>query len=313
MDSSEKTAASVIGPGLLVAFVKSTRPKQWTKNLLVFMAFFFTIDQEWDLAEIETGVRFFAKSAIAFVLFSALSGAVYLVNDIVDVEKDRQHPRKRFRPIASGKLPVPLAQVGAAILAVAGLAVAYALEPLLGLVAALYLTTMLFYSFMLKKIVLLDVFSIAAGFILRAVAGAAVLQVPISPWLYICTGLGALFIALSKRRSELALAGEDAAKQRDILNTYSVPLLDQFVAVVAPATVVSYALYTVTSENLPENDAMLLTVPFVVYGLFRYMFLVHRKGLGEAPEDILITDVPLIISIVLWLATAATVLVVFRG
>lgn len=313
MESPEKTAWSAIRPGFLIAFVLSTRPKQWTKNLLVFMAFFFTIDQGWDFAEIETGARFFAKSAIAFVLFSALSGAVYLVNDIIDVERDRQHPKKRFRPIASGKLPFWGAQVGAAVLVIPSLAVAYALEPLYGLVAVLYLVTMLLYSFMLKNIVLLDVFSISAGFILRAVAGAAVLQVPISPWLYICTGLGALFIALSKRRSELALAGEDASKQRDILNSYTVPLLDQFIGVVAPATVVAYALYTVTSENLPDNHAMLLTVPFVVYGLFRYMFLVHRKGLGEAPEDVLLTDAPLIVSIVLWLTTAATVLVVFRG
>ena len=158
-----------------------------------------------------------------------------------------------------------------------------------------------------------DVFAISAGFVFRAVAGAAVLQVPISPWLYICTGLGALFIALSKRRCELTLAGDAAASRRDTLDWYTQSLLDQLIAVVATSVVLTYGLYTFTAENLPDNHSMMVTIPFVVYAIFRYMYLVHTRHLGENPEDIVLTDVPLMITIVLWLATAAAILVVYRG
>ena len=172
---------------------------------------------------------------------------------------------------------------------------------------------MMVYTTALKRLILLDVFAISAGFVLRAVAGAAVLQVPISPWLYICTGLGALFIALAKRRSELVSAGEHAGSQRDTLEWYTPSLLDQLMVVVATSVMLTYSLYSFTAGSLPENHAMMFTIPFVVYGVFRYLYLVHVKNLGESPEDILITDLPLIATIVLWLATAATILVIFRG
>jgi 4-hydroxybenzoate polyprenyltransferase len=295
------------------ALLLSARPKQWTKNLIIFFALFFTVNERWDLGDPGVALSMLGKTTLAFGLFSALSGAVYLVNDIFDVENDRRHPRKRHRPIASGELPIPVGWAGAAGLMALSIGLSFVLERHFGWVALGYLALMLAYSLVLKRIVLLDVFTISGGFVLRAVAGAAVLQVPISPWLYICTGLGALMIALSKRRSELALGGDDAGRQRDTLDKYTTSLLDQFIAIVAPSTLLAYTLYTFTAPNLPENHAMMLTIPFVVYGLFRYVFLVHARDLGESPEDILITDVPLIVSIALWLATAATVLLVFRG
>ena len=306
MKASSKT-------GLPAAFILSMRPKQWSKNLLVFMALFFTVEQAWDPTNIETAVRLFTRTAAAFLLFSALSGVVYIVNDLMDRDEDLRHPKKRHRPIASGKIPLPLARVAAVVIGVPALAASYLLEPLFGLITLGYLAAMLLYSFGLKKIVLIDVFIISAGFIFRAVAGAVVIDSPISPWLYICTGFAAVFVVLSKRRSELAVAGAQAQEQRGILAAYTLPLLDQLITVAASAALVSYTLYTVASENLPDNHAMLLTVPFVVYGLFRYMYLVQHGDLGETPEDIIMTDVPLIIAIVLWLATAGAVLIIFRG
>lgn len=305
MQSSVKTS-------LPAAFILSMRPKQWTKNLLIFMALFFTINQAGDVAELGAGLRLLAKAGIAFILFCLLSGVAYVVNDILDRENDRIHPTKRFRPIASGNLSTPVALVVSSTIGVLAIAASYVLEPLFGLVAMLYLAALLLYSFYFKRIPIVDVLSISAGFIMRAVAGAVVLQLPISPWLYICTGFGALFVALAKRRSELAFAGEQASKQRDSLGAYTLPILDQLISIVTPAAIVSYTLYTVTADNLPDNYAMLLTVPFVVYGLFRYLFIVQRYGLGETPEDVLFSDAPLLIAVGLWLVTAAGVLIAFR-
>ena len=313
MEFSRDQSTVAVLLGISKALLLSIRPKQWTKNLLIYFAFFFTISETWKLGEPGAALSLLGETTVAFGLFCALSGAVYVINDIFDIEKDRQHPKKRFRPIASGQLAVPVAWSVATGLSALGLSLSFLLEPLFGWVALGYFVMMVAYSLLLKHLVLLDVFAISGGFVLRAMAGAAVLQVPISPWLYTCTGLGALLIALAKRRSELSLAGGDAGRQRDTLDWYTVPLLDQFIAIVAPSTLVAYTLYTFTAPNLPENHAMMLTIPFVIYGLFRYMFLVHAGNLGENPEDILITDVPLIASIVLWLATAATILVAFRG
>ena len=297
--------------GVLRALAIAVRPKQWTKNLIVFCALFFTVGDAWDLNDSGRALSLLGKATLAFALFSALSSAVYLFNDICDLERDRQHPKKRFRPIPAGQLPLPVAWFVAAGLVVLGLGFSFVLETPFGWVALVYVLTMVAYSLLLKRIVLLDVFSISGGFVLRAVAGAAVLQVPVSPWLYTCTGLGALLIVLAKRRSELTLAGEAAGSQRDTLEQYTAPLLDQFIAVVAPSTLLAYTLYTFTAPNLPENHSMMLTIPFVFYGLFRYLYLVHSKNMGESPEDILITDLPMISCIVLWLATAATVLFVW--
>ena len=313
MDYSRDASLPLGLVSLARALLRATRPKQWTKNLLIFLALFFTINEAWDIEDLRRILSLVGRTTMAFVVFSALSGAVYIFNDIFDVERDRQHPRKRLRAIASGQLPVPVAWGAAATLVAGGLVSGFMLEPFFGSISLAYVGTMMAYTLVLKRLILLDVFAISGGFVLRAVAGAAVIEVPISPWLYICTGLGALFIALAKRRSELALAGEEAGSQRDTLERYTTGLLDQFIAVVATSSVLAYSLYTFTASNLPKNQAMMLTIPFVVYGVFRYMYLVHTKNLGENPEDILVTDVPLIITILLWLATAATILVKFRG
>ncbi len=299
--------------GIWAAFILTLRPKQWSKNLLVFMALFFTVDQAWDSTDIETFARLFTRTAIAFLVFSALSSCIYIVNDLMDRDEDRRHPKKRNRPIASGSLPVPFAMVSAAGIAAPALVASYLLEPVFGLIALVYLAAMLLYSFGLKKILLVDVLTISSGFILRAVAGAVVIGSPISSWLYICTGLASVFVVLCKRRAELAVAGDHAQDQRGVMRAYTLPVLDQLITVTASATLVAYTLYTVASENLPENHAMLLTVPFVVYGLFRYMYLVRGKDLGETPEDIILTDIPLNIAIVLWLVAAGAVLIAFRG
>ena len=296
-----------------LALGRATRPKQWTKNLLVFLALFFTINEAWDADDLSELVSLSTKTTAAFAIFCLITGAIYLINDVFDMEKDRHHPRKRLRPVAAGQLSVSTALAAAAALAAVGLIGGFVLEPGFGWVALAYLAAMSAYTVVLKEVILLDVFAISAGFVLRAVAGAAVLQVPISPWLYMCTGLGALFIALAKRRSELSLAEGNPADQRGTLERYSEGFLDQLITVTGASTVLAYSVYTFTATNLPDNHSMMLSIPFVVYGVFRYMFLVHHKDAGEAPEEVLVTDLPLITSLVLWLATAATALVLFRG
>lgn len=293
--------------------VQACRPRQWTKNLLVYIALFFTVNEAWSLANIGQMVELFGKTTLAFVLFSAISGACYLVNDVADARRDRLHPIKRLRPIASGALPRRRALTAACVLAVAGVASSFLLEPLFGGVAAAYLAATTVYTFVFKRIVVLDVFAIAAGFVLRAVAGAVVIQVPVSPWLYICTGVGALFIALAKRRSEAAAAPERAADQRNTLHWYRRGfLLDLLISLAAGSLVSVYILYTLYARNLPANYSMMLTIPFVTCGVLRYVYLMKAKNAGERPEEVLTTDVPLIVAVVSWLATASTVLVLFR-
>lgn len=276
------------------------------------MALFFTVNEAWSLTDIDQMAALIGKTTLAFILFSAISAACYLVNDVVDARRDRLHPIKRLRPIAAGTLSRRHALTAAVILSAAGVGSSLLLEPLFGGVAAAYLITTTAYTFVLKRIVVLDVFAIATGFVLRAVAGAVVIQVPVSPWLYICTGLGALFIALAKRRSEVAAAPERAADQRSTLDRYQRGFLDQLIVLSAASLVVVYSLYTFTAQNLPGNNSMMLTIPFVAYGVSRYIYLMHAKNAGERPEEVLTSDVPLIISVVSWLATASTVLVLFR-
>ena len=296
----------------LKSLLVAARPKQWTKNLIVFFALIFTINDAWTLDDLDRAIPSIFQVTLAFLLFSTLSAAVYLVNDIFDLEADRVHPYKRLRPIPSGQLSVLFAWFAAATLSTASISLSFLLMLEFGWIMLIYLFLMTAYSTVLKRIVLLDVFAISAGFVLRAVSGAAVLEVPISPWLYTCTGLGSLMIALAKRRSELISSQGTYEKQRETLASYTVPLLDLLIAIVATSTLLAYALYIFTAINLPENHAMLATIPFVVYGLLRYLSIVYSKNLGEAPEEVLITDIPLIVTIVLWLATASTILVLFR-
>lgn len=300
---------------MIKALLSSMRPRQWTKNLIVYFAFFFTINQDdggWNLDDFSLAARFFTRITVAFAIFCLITSAVYLFNDVLDAEKDRRHPNKRRRPIAAGVLSPFLALAIALVLAAGGLALSLVLEPLYALVALIYLVSMIAYSTYLKRLIIIDISVISAGFVLRAVAGAVVLDVTISQWLYICTTLGALFLGFAKRLNEINLAGEAGSLQRDTLEEYTPRFLEQLISIVAPATLVSYILYTFTADNLPDNNAMMLTIPFVMYGLFRYLYLVQHKNLGESPEEILLTDIPLILNIALWLVTATGVLLVYR-
>ncbi|MCH8061757.1 MAG: decaprenyl-phosphate phosphoribosyltransferase [Chloroflexi bacterium] len=313
MEHSGSTSVVAGLAGIARSVVVTARPRQWTKNLIIYLAFLFTVNEAWSTLEPAATLGLLVKTTVAFVIFTALTSAVYLVNDIVDVDVDRRHPKKRLRPIASGRLPAQVAAGVAAILLTAGIGVAFFFETLFGAVSFLYVASMIAYSLALKNIVLLDVFIIGAGFVMRAVAGAVVINVPISPWLYICTGLGALFLALTKRRAELAVAGDAAYTQRKSLNQYTVGLLDQLIVVVATSAVIAYSLYTFTAQNLPENHAMMITIPLVIFGLFRYLLLMHTKGLGEEPEEVIIKDTPLIVVVLMWLGSSAAILTMFRG
>lgn len=289
----------------LRAVVAALRPKQWTKNGLLFIALAFTLNlQDTSLV---------LRTLAAFGCFCALSSAGYLLNDVFDAEADRAHPTKRMRPIASGQVAVNFALGLGLVLVIAGLGGAFLINPLLGLLALAYAVLTGFYSTTLKHIVLLDIFGIAGGFVLRAAAGAVAIDVPISPWLYSATLLGALLIALGKRRTELETLGVEAAVgHRRNLESYSIEFIDQLILVISSAALMTYALYTFSAENLPKNHSMMLTIPVVLYGLFRYLFLVREGDVGAAPEELLYRDRPLLAAIVLWAVLAVTVLYLGR-
>lgn len=288
------------------------RPKQWPKNTIIFLALAFSMNESWRLSQVQALVRATALTMLAFVLFCLVSSAVYLINDLVDIERDRQHPKKRFRPLASGKLSPRAALIAAIVLVWVAIPASFALSPGLGVAAMTYFVLNLAYSFILKHVVILDVLAIAGGFVLRAVAGALVIAVSISPWLYIVTTLGSLFLGFSKRRHEI-LVLDDARKHRKILDEYTPEFLDQMISIVASSTVMAYSLYTFSAPNLPKNNAMMLTIPFVLFGIFRYLYLIHLKNEGGSPEDVLLKDIPIIAVIALWLLTSLTILFVYRG
>ncbi len=290
----------------------SMRPRQWTKNLIVYMAFIFSVGDSWHLREPDDWLPLLGKASLALVLFCLASSADYLVNDVRDRETDRLHPRKRRRPIAAGVLSPTAALGWAAVLWLAALGGMFALDLRAGGVMAGYIALMLAYSFHLKHAVLLDIMTIAAGFVLRAMSGAFVIDVPISPWLYVVTALGALFLAINKRRAELLLLDEQANQHRATLGEYTPDLLNQLAGTVTASTLIAYGLYTFTADNLPENHSMMLTIPFVLYGIFRYLFLVHAKNQGGSPEEVLLKDWPLLLDILLWVVASLAVLAVFR-
>ncbi|MBU0671739.1 MAG: decaprenyl-phosphate phosphoribosyltransferase [Candidatus Margulisbacteria bacterium] len=280
----------------MLALFKTLRPAQWTKNFFVFAGIIFSL-------------RFFElplllKVGYAFVIFCALSSAIYIINDLKDIERDRRHPQKKFRPIANQQVSIPVVLILALGLMLLAGGAAFKLDVLFGWVAVAYIILMLLYTFLLKEMVILDVFSIAAGFVLRAIAGVVVIDVELSPWLIICTILLALFIALGKRRHELVTLTE-ASCHRGILEEYTPQLLDQLISVTAGATVVAYALYTLWPETVTKFGTrnLVYSVPFVLYGIFRYLYLIYKKEQGGRPEKILLTDVPLIVDIGLWVIT----------
>jgi 4-hydroxybenzoate polyprenyltransferase len=281
---------------LPAAAIAALRPRQWPKNLLVFAGIVFA-------AKLGDVVRW-GEVVACFVAYCALSSAAYIVNDLRDREHDRVHPVKRQRPIARGELPARAAIALAAVLAVVALAIgAFLGLPSLALLLA-FAALQLGYSFGLKHVVLLDVFAIGGLFVIRATAGAAAVHVRISPWLLLCTAL--LALALAKRRGELVLVGARETPGRPVLEGYSLELVDQLVTVVAASTVIAYSLYTFTAR---DSKALMATIPFVIFGVFRYLLLVHRDDLGEEPEQVLLTDVPILVAVCLWVATAAVILV----
>lgn len=286
----------------LFYIIRTVRPKQWIKNTVVLAALIFS----QHLLEPD----FFIKSGVAFILFCFLSGSVYLINDVMDIEKDRKHPYKKGRPIASGKLKIKTAITAAITLAICSLVMSVYLDIRFGIVTLVYFLSNLAYSKYLKNIVIIDVMVIALGFVLRAVGGALVIDVEISPWLIICTTLLALFLGFSKRRHELILLKENANSHRKILEEYSPYFLDQIISVLTASIVVTYALYTMS----PEVEAKLktthlnLTIPFVLYGIFRYLYLVHQRKKGGNPTMVLFTDKPLLVNIALWMITVCVIL-----
>ena len=272
----------------------SLRPGQWTKNLFVFAALVF--------AERLSDRGAVVNAIIAFVIFCALSSTMYLINDVLDREQDRRHPLKASRPIASGALGLATASGAASLMATAAMIAAWSLGPQFFELAAAYIVLLSAYSAFLKHVVILDVLTIAAGFTLRAAAGAAAIAVPISHWLLVCTTLLALFIALSKRRHELTLLTERAIDHRPILGDYTPYLLDQMISVVTASTLIAYAFYTISPETTEKfgTDLLSLTIPFPLYGIFRYLYLVHRRDKGGSPAELVVNDGPLMLCVALW-------------
>jgi 4-hydroxybenzoate polyprenyltransferase len=280
----------------------SLRPEQWTKNLFVFAGVLFG----GHLLDMPAMVR----AVAAFVIFCALSGVVYIFNDLADRTADQRHPLKRLRPIASGHLPPATAVIAATVLGLVALAAAVLLSPLFSLLAASYVVLLVLYSVVLKHLVIIDALTIAAGFVLRAAAGAVAVFVPISHWLLVCTTLLALFLVLSKRRHELTLLADGAVTHRPILEEYSPYLLDQMIAVVTASTLVAYSVYATSAETAErlKTTRLGLTIPFVLYGIFRYLYLVHQKRAGGSPADLLLTDRPLLACVGLWALGVALIL-----
>ncbi len=277
---------------LLRALLVEARPKQWVKNAFLLAGIVFSKQ----LLDPSSQVHVIGAVAI----FCGVSSCIYYLNDLGDREADRQHPKKRFRPIAAGEISVLLAwAVGVGGLAIL-LPLAFLLRPGFGAIVAGYVALQFAYTYWLKEQVLLDVFALAASFVLRAMAGAIVIAAPISPWLYVCTVLLSLCLGFSKRRAELILLESGAGSHRKVLDDYSATLLEEIISIVTSATVMAYALYTFNAENLPKNHSMMFTIPFVLYAVFRYLYLVYRKGEGGSPEEALFTDRPLLACIAVW-------------
>jgi 4-hydroxybenzoate polyprenyltransferase len=284
-----KAGGSKAFPG---SYLRLARPKQWTKNGFVLAGVLF--------AGKALSIPHIADALLTFVAFCLLSGAVYAFNDVLDVEEDRKHPLKRLRPVASGEVPVPAAVVYAALLVAGGLALCFYVNVGVGATGLAYLALQAVYTPVLKHVAILDVMSISAGFVIRALAGVAAVNSPISPWLIVCTGLLTLFLGFSKRRHELATLGDGAVVHRKNLRDYSVPMLDEMMNIMISATIIAYTLYTFTVYERQDEIFMMASIPFVVYGVFRYMLLVHRDG-GGNPDTLLLADRPLQVSLFLWL------------
>jgi 4-hydroxybenzoate polyprenyltransferase len=286
---------------MLSALIKTMRVRQWTKNGFIFFGLIF--DKQLFMLEP------FLRTAAGFFLFCLISSAVYLFNDIADVEADRNHPEKKYRPIASGKLPIRVAFAAGVLLTLIAIPLGYLLSPLFALILAVYLAINVLYSRWLKHISILDVLIISSGFVLRVAAGVALITVErFSPWLYMITILFSLYMGLGKRRAEMNLLAQGASAHRKVFEGYTIPLLDQFITIVSGMTIVAYSLYTFSAPNLPENHAMMLTIPFVVYGIFRYLQLIQLGNAAGSPDEVALKDRPLQFTVLLW---GLTVIAIF--
>ena len=278
---------------MLKHLLKTMRPRQWTKNGFVFFALIF--DKQLFMLEP------FLKTLVGFFLFCLISSSVYLFNDIADIEADRKHPEKKHRPLASGKLSIGVATAAAVVLAVVALVLGYLLEPLFAAAVAVYFVINLLYSRWLKHVPVLDVLIISAGFVLRVAGGVTLITVErFSPWLYVITVLFSLYLGFGKRRAEMSLLDKGAGSHRKVLDGYTLPLLDQYITIVSGMTIVTYSLYSFSAENLPENHSMMLTIPFVVYGIFRYLQLIQTGHAAGSPEEVALKDRPLQATVILW-------------
>ncbi len=311
---------------LVGALISAMRPLQAPKNGLVLVPLVFSVNIWFAVDDVVGMVEIVLRAVGAAAAFTLLSGAVYLINDLADVERDRAHPVKRRRAIASGDLPVGTAYVAALVTIVAAAAITVSISIPLAIVATAYLVLNLAYTFKMKHVAILDVMSVASGFVLRAYAGYVAIGGPVpwfenglpgvdidvSPWFYIMTALGALLIALGKRRAELKTAGDAAVNQRSILGQYTAEFIDALIMSTATLTIFTYALYAIdlgdTGANVPADNTMMVTIPFVAYGIYRYLYLLYVKGEGEAPEIVLLRDRPSLINGFLWLAVASAIL-----
>jgi 4-hydroxybenzoate polyprenyltransferase len=279
--------------------LRAMRPKEWVKNIFVFAALAFSVDRLW------TNPSALLQVTLAAVAFCMAASAIYLINDLVDIEKDRAHPVKRNRPLASGKLSPSVAAVAAVALIGVALALAYVLDPDFGfvsIIATYFAVQGLLYSYWLKNVVILDILILAAGFVLRVIGGAVVINVDITPWLLVCMGLLALFLGIGKRRQELVLLEGGAGDHRRILAEYSVPMLDQMISIITAGIVMAYSITTYLAPAAPQKPFPLLmvTIPFVVYSIFRYLYLIHQRNGGGSPTELLLKDRPLAVSVLLW-------------
>jgi len=285
-----------------VAIIKSLRPRQWVKNMFVFAALIFAAEF--------TNFRSVIITICAFALFSFVASSMYLINDVCDYEIDRRHPKKKFRPIASDQVSRQIAIFLSVVLGISSLLISLIISPKLTLILAIYVVNNLLYSLKLKHVVILDILMVASGFVLRAVGGALAIDVPISSWFIIIIFLLTLFLAIVKRRQEFLVIEKIGGKKRKVLDNYSVEMLDQMSNIVLPAVLVSYIFYTF--NKFPgQYEYFIFTVPFVIYGIFRYLYLIHKKGKGESPTEAFLTDVPLLLTVVLWAGVCAYLLYQF--
>jgi 4-hydroxybenzoate polyprenyltransferase len=286
---------------MVSALIRTMRPRQWAKNVFVFAALVF------DVKLLEPVL--FLRTLAGFVLLCMASSTIYLINDLADVEQDRRHPTKRLRPIAAGELPISTAWAAAAVFGTVTLVASYALHAAFGHIVLAYIIINLLYSYRLKHVPIIDVLFVAAGFVLRVAAGVSLIHVErFSPWLYVVTTLGALFIGFGKRRAEMIMLRDEANTHRRVLDGYTIAYLDQLLVIVSATTIIAYSLYTFSAENLPRNHLMMLTIPFVVYGVFRYLYLIHVEDAGGAPEELFLTDRPLLATILFWGMAAVGIL-----